>query len=320
MFRPLVACCVAALAACSSDITADGKLRVALAIGIDGADGSAVASAASAMLHGGAAAVVVIDAHGLAVARRLRASAAPALRVVAVAEAQAPQADETLIVPADPAPVAVDLALLACHGVALPPKVALGLRVVDTANAAAGGVARLGPGDIGLAALARQHAEQLTTKPTTDVVFRVGLVAADGGDGWPLRAHAAARAAAARYPQLVIEGGVAAGGPVRVAAALRERLDANVRVLVVALADPQPLAELAARAAELHIPIVAIDPSLRAATAACVVGSDPAAVGRALGAAARAALPTDAAIALLRPQGAEAVETAFREALARNPQ
>ncbi|MBM3973168.1 MAG: substrate-binding domain-containing protein [Planctomycetes bacterium] len=272
------------------------------------------------MLHGGAAAVVVIDAHGLAVARRLRASAAPALRVVAVAEAQAPQADETLIVPADPAPVAVDLALLACHGVALPPKVALGLRVVDTANAAAGGVARLGPGDIGLAALARQHAEQLTTKPTTDVVFRVGLVAADGGDGWPLRAHAAARAAAARYPQLVIEGGVAAGGPVRVAAALRERLDANVRVLVVALADPQPLAELAARAAELRIPIVAIDPSLRAATAACVVGSDPAAVGRALGAAARAALPTDAAIALLRPQGAEAVETAFREALARNPQ
>jgi ABC-type sugar transport system substrate-binding protein len=307
--------------ACSQDAALDQGLRVAAVVGLDAPDGPAVDAAAAAVRTSAASAVAAFDAHGLAVARRLRAGEQPALRVVAVSEAATPQAGETLVVPASAAAAAVDLALLACHGVALPPKVALGLRVVDEANAAAGGAARPAPGDIGLAVLARQHAAQLTTQPTTDVVFRVGLVAADGGDGWPLRAYAAARAAAARYPQLVVDGGgVSAGGPALVAAALRERLDANVRVLIVALADPQPLAAVAARAAELRIPIVAIDPSLRAAPATCVVGSDPAAVGRALGEAARAALPADAAIALLRPQGAEAVEAAFRAALAPKPQ
>lgn len=303
--------------ACSQEATPDHGLRVAAVVGLDASDGPVGDAAAAAVRASKASAVAAFDAHGLAVARRLRAGELPSLRVIAVSESATPQAGETLVVPGGAAAAAIDLALLACHGVALPPKVALGLRVVDEANAAAGGAARPGPGDVGLAVLARQHAEQLTTKPTTDVVFRIGLVAADGGDSWPLRAHAAARAAAARYPQLVVEGGgVAAGGPALVAAALRERLDANVRVLVVALADPQPLAAVAARAAELRIPIVAIDPALRAAPAACVVGSDPVAVGRALGEAARAALSADAAIALLRPQGVEAVEAAFRAALA----
>lgn len=320
MSRLLVAWCVAAFAACSSDVAVEGSLRVAAAIGVDDAEGPAVAAAAAALRTGGAIAVVALDAPGLAVGRRLRAGEAPALRVVAVAETPAPQTDETLVVPADPAPVAVDLALLACHGVALPRQVALGLRVVDAANAAAGGALRPGPGDVGLAVLARQHAAQLTTAPTTDVVFRVGMVASVGGESGPGRAIARARAAAARYPQLVVEARVGDGTLARAESALRELLDANVRALVVALADPAPLAAAAARAAELRIPIVAIEPLLRASPAACVVGSDPAAIGRALADAARGAVPAGSALVLLRPSGSAAAEDAFRAALAPRPQ
>lgn len=317
---PVLAAVLAALAACSSEVAVEDGLRVASAIGVDDAEGPTVAAAAAAVRTGGAAAVVALDANGLAVARRLRAGEAPALRVVAVAETPAPQADEALVVPSDPAPVAVDLALLACHGVALPRQVALGLRVVDAANVAAGGQLRPGPGDVGLAVLARQHAAQLTTTPTTDVVFRVGMVASAGGESGPGRAIARARAAAARYPQLVVEARVGDGTLARAEASLRELLAANVRAVVVALADPAPLAAVAARAAELRIPIVAIEPLLRASPAACVVGSDPAAVGRALADAARIAVPAGGALLLLRPSGSAVAEDAFRAALAPRPQ
>ncbi len=322
MFRPSPALAVvlALFVGCSPDVAVEGGLRVAAAIGVDAGEGPAVAAAAAAVRAGGAIVVVALDAQGLAVARRLRAGEAPALRVVAVAETPAPQTDETLVVPADPAPVAVDLALLACHGVGLPRQVAVGLRVVDAANAAAGGALRPGPGDVGLAVLARQHAAQLTTTPTTDVVFRVGMVASVGGESESGRAIARARAAAARYPQLVVEARVGDGTLAHAESALRELLAANVRAIVVALADPAPLAAVAARAAELRIPIVAIEPLLRASPAACVVGSDPAAVGRALGEAARGAAPAGGALVLLRPSGSAAAEDAFRAALAPRPQ
>lgn len=313
MFRAPAVLLAVALAGCAPDAPAPAGPRVTTVLAAP--DDAALAAALR-----GTGAIAALDPGALAQARRVCANDRLAARIFAVADAPTPQAGETLAVPADAAAAAVDLALLACHGVVLPPKVALGLRVVDEANAAAGGALRPGPGDVGLAVLARQHAAQLTTKPTTDVVFRLGLVAAHEQDGWTARAFAAARAAAARYPQLAVEARAGDGANARAEAALRELLDANVRALVVALADPAPLAAVAARAAELRIPIVAIDPGLAAAPAACVVGSDPAAVGRALGEAARGALGADAAIVLLRRDASAAVAAAFQAALAPKPQ
>ncbi|MFO0278348.1 MAG: hypothetical protein ACK533_13825, partial [Planctomycetota bacterium] len=268
--------------------------------------------------------VAALDPAALDPARRVREREQLAVRVFGVAAASPsqlpPRPGEALVVPGDAAAAAIDLALLACHGIALPPKVALGVRLVDEANAAAGGAPRPGPGDIGLAVLARQHAAQLTTKPTTDVVFRLGLFGSDGADGWPARAFAAARAAAARHPQLAVEARTGDGTNARAEAAMRELLDANVRVLVVALADPAPLAAIAARAQELRIAIVAIDPGLAAAPAACVVGSDPAVAVRALGEAARGALAADDAIVLLRRDAPAGAASAFAAALAAKPQ
>ena len=304
---------VVVVAACARDGASPAGPRVQAAL-------SAPDDAALAAALRTAGGVAAVDPAALDQARRVRAREKSAVRVFGVADAPTPQAGEALVVPGDAAAAAIDLALLACHGIALPPKVALGVRVVDETNAAAGGALRPGPGDVGFAVLARQHAAQLTTKPTTDVVFRMGLVASDGGEGWPARAFAAARAAAARYPQLAVEARAGDGTNARAEAALRELLAANVRVLVVALADPAPLAAVAARAAELRIAIVAIDPNLAAAPAACVVGSDPAAVGRALGDLARAALPPDAAVVLLRRDAPAATAAAFQSALAPKPQ
>ncbi|MBM3960336.1 MAG: substrate-binding domain-containing protein [Planctomycetes bacterium] len=301
------------VAACARDVATPAAPRVQVELSAQ--DDATLASALRT-----AGGVAAIDPAALDQARRVRAREKSAVRVFGVADTPAPQAGEALVVPGDAAAAAIDLALLACHGIALPPKVALGVRVVDETNAAAGGVLRPGPGDVGFAVLARQHAALLTTKPTTDVVFRMGLVASDGGAGWPARAFATARAAAARYPQLAVEARAGDGTNARAEAALRELLDANVRVLVVALADPAPLAAFAALAAKLRITIVAIDPCLAAAPAACVVGSDPAAIGRALGEMARAALPSDAAVVVLRRDGPAAAATAFRSALAPKPQ
>ncbi|MFN9443536.1 MAG: hypothetical protein ACK6DH_14780 [Planctomycetota bacterium] len=271
--------------------------------------------------------VAALDPAALDQARRVREREQLAVRVFGVAAASPsqlpPRPGEALVVPGDAAAAAIDLALLACHGIARPPKVALGVRLVDEANAAAGGAPRPGPGDIGLAVLARQHAAQLTTKPTTDVVFRLGLFGSDGADvagGWPARAFAAARAAAARHPQLAGEARTGDGTNARAEAAMRELLDANVRVLVVALDDPAPLAAIAARAQELRIAIVAIDPGLAAAPAACVVGSDPAVAARALGEAARGALAADDANVLLRRDAPAGAASAFAAALAAKPQ
>jgi hypothetical protein len=310
-----IAAVLAAAGCRRGDAPATGpRVGAALAEPTDAAVVSAVRDAA-------AAAIVALDQAALAQARAVRPQCAADMRILGVADATTPLAGEVLVAPGDAAAVAVDMALLACHGVTLPPKVALGARTLAAENAAAGGVLRPGPGDVGLAVLARQYAPQLATKPTTDVVFRLGIVASAGGDGWPGRAAVAAQAAAARYPQLAVEVRAGDGTAARATALLNEFLDGNVRVLVVALADPAPLAAVAARAAELRIPIVAIDPDLAAAPAACVVGADPAAIGRALAEAARGLAGGEGAFVLLRREPATAaIEAAFRAGLAPKPQ
>jgi hypothetical protein len=317
MPRAIVVCFAVVLVGCTRAEATPAGLRVQAEL--TAPDDAALATALRA-----AGGVAALDPAALDQVRRVRDRQQISARVFGVADASPaqlpPQPGEALVVPGDAAAAAIDLALLACHGIALPPKVALGVRIVDAASAAAGGAPRPGPGDVGLAVLARQHAALLTTKPATDVVFRLGLIGPIGGDGWPARAFAAARAAAARYPQLAVEARTGDGTNARAEAAMRELLDANVRALVVALADPAPLAAIAARAQELRIAIVAIDPSLAAAPAASVVGSDPAAVGRALGEMARGALADDAAVVLLRCDAPAATAAAFRAALAPKPQ
>lgn len=285
-----IACVVLGLAACGGEPpSAPGPdaLRCVAFVRAD-AGTEKLAEELAAAARAGATLAVAEDPASLAVAiAATKAAPPPGLRVVGVADQTLAGGYEALVVRGDVATTAVELALLACHGVALPPKVALGVRVLTAANAAAGGTLRIAPGDIGFAMLKREHAALLTTKPTGDVVFRIGLVA--DKDDWAVRMHAAARAAAARYPQLVVEGeAVTQGPPIAVTAALRQRLDANVRVLVVALVARQPLADVAARAAELRIPIVAIDHAL-SADAACVVGCEPGLVARGLVDAVRAA-------------------------------
>lgn len=291
-----VGCC-AVLAACGESATlqdAKGTLRVVAEVSTAG-DEAKVAAALSAALaaHPQVAVVAALDAPGL---RAVRAAAVAAgdhapQRVMIDATAGTPAPGETIVVEATGAAVAVEVALLACHGIALPPRVAVGTHVVTAADASAGGVPRLAPGDLGIEMLRRQHPDVITTTPNTDVIFAIAFVQIRADGGFHDRVRDEVQAAVKRYPQLQLTSLVAGGATARLLGLVNECIQANRRVVLVSTDDWAPLQGVAAAMAERKIALVAIDPLLSAPHAASVVGGDQEVLGRAVGEAVRALLP-----------------------------
>lgn len=150
MPRAIVVCFAVVLVGCTRAEATPAGLRVQAEL--TAPDDAALATALRA-----AGGVAALDPAALDQVRRVRDRQQISARVFGVADASPaqvpPQPGEALVVPGDAAAAAIDLALLACHGIALPPKVALGVRIVDAASAAAGGAPRPGPGDVGLLSL-----------------------------------------------------------------------------------------------------------------------------------------------------------------------
>lgn len=198
-------------------------------------------------------------------------------------ELRCPPGIDAVVVADHGAAAAVDLALLFCSGIAPPPKLPLGARIVNAANQAAGGTTRPAPGDVVLQLLRQQHAGLLNTSPSTDVVFPIGLLR--GADDPTSKAIAASvRTAAGRYPQLeLIDRADSAAATL--APLAREFVQRGVRAILVVLPaqDAPSLTAVQTAAAEQNVAVFAIDPSLQCTTATCVVGSDAQILGRAAG-------------------------------------
>jgi hypothetical protein len=308
----LLGCCWS-LAACGGS----GGLRIAAEVPAVGATAE-IAQALSAALAAkpGARVVVALDAAGLEAARALPGAvggASAPSTVIAIAgagQATAVRNGETLFSDAS-AVVAVELALLACHSVPLPPRVPLGTRTWTAANSAAGGAPRLGPGDVGMAALRGEHAAVLTTTPATDAVHAIALVASMAGGR-----HAAVRddviAAAKRWPQIALTTVAADGSAADFARLVREHGE-TASALLLSTDDWSALAQLGAAQSKA---LIALDPATSAPHASSVVGTDPAVLLRQVADAVRAALPSGGELILVH--GAER-DRALRELLALPP-
>lgn len=178
--------------------------------------------------------------------------------------------------------LAVELAVLHCHGIEVPKILPLGARVVTTATRQTGGTERPGPGEVMLQVLRMRHRELLSGELRTDAVCRIGFVAV--GSARSAGDDAAEAAKRFRHVELVTKvAGDAAGLP----AALGELLDGGCRAVIVATPTALQLGELRTRAAALQALLLVLDPTLET-EADCVVGADPDQHGRAAAEAVRA--------------------------------
>lgn len=205
-----------------------------------------------------------------------------------------------LIVPETGAGIAVDLALLACNGLALPPRIPVGARLYTDANRRAGGERQLAPGDFVVELLRREHAAVLTTTPATDEVHRIALVVFRDDDPWQRRVLAEVAAAAQRYPQLELHSACADGDPARRDGRIREFLGQGARAILVTSGAPVGLAAVAGAAAAQNAALIALDPVLAPdEQATCCIGCEAGMLGRTAAAGVRALLPGGGALALL---------------------
>ena len=305
--RALMLACGVMAAACGADSggrAAAGAWRVVAEVAMTGdeaADAAAVRAAVAA--HGPAALVALTEA-----GRQAAATARSELPIVAIAAAPAaaPAVHETIVVEATGAVAAVDLALLACHGLPLPPQIAVGTRTLTAANAAAGGAPRLAPGDLGLEMLRRQHPDVITTAPRTDVVFRIGFVQIRS-DRWHDRVGDEVQAVVKRHPQLQLVHHVAGGQSARLRGQINECLQANLRVVLVATDDWAAVQPVVAAAAERRIALIGLDALAEAQHTQCSVGADQAILGRAAGEALRGTVPGGGSFVVLHGDPATAL-------------
>jgi ABC-type sugar transport system substrate-binding protein len=188
--------------------------------------------------------------------------------------------------------VAVDLALLWCHGITPPRRLTIGTHILragqpDTTQPA--------PGDFVVELLRRQHGDLLTDKPGTDVVFRIGC-ALWRGEGRHLRVRDQVRAAAGRYPQLELTDGTADGDPARLDAIVRAFLAEGHRAVLISTDDPSTLTSVATEAREHNVALFVLDAAADCEVATCCIGCDQQVLGRAAGEAVKLLAPNGAAI------------------------
>ena len=294
----------------------DGRFRVVAAAAATGAAASANVAAALAAAPADAALVVFAPAALPSTEQR-----GTRRTVLVGGDGTLPPGVDATITPSNGADAAVDLALLHCHGIDIPARIPLGAQVLTAANQAAGGSRQPGPGDVMLQLLRLQHAALLSGEPTTDVVFRLGFVQVRDD----VRLHStrdAVVAAAQRHKRLVVSSKIADGSEANVDALVAGLVDEGCRAIVLASDGPVALTTATAKATAQKVALLALDPTL-STPASCVLGCEPAQLGRAAAAALQQLAPAGCALVELHgeataPQSA-AARHAFHEALQLRP-
>lgn len=197
---------------------------------------------------------------------------------------------DTIVVDETGGGAAVDLVLLAKHGLELPRRIALGTRVVTRANLAANGVARAAAGDFVLDLLRREHAALLGAAAPDTPKVRIGLVQLRPDDPRQARAAAEVTAAARSRPVVELER-VSAAGDVNQQNAAIASLIREGRAAIVITDDPASLAVVRKSAIVANAAIVVIDVDAREDIGTSV-GPDQIVLGRAAAEAIVRAVPT----------------------------
>lgn len=200
---------------------------------------------------------------------------------------------------------AIDLALLACSGVSgLPKDIRLGTRKFTRANVAAGGAPITSPGDIVMANLRTQHGAVLTTEPTIDVLFRVGMAQCTDDEPWRVQMGKDLRAAADRYPQIELMYRSAADDTEKQRGIVRDFITQQVNAILISPKESKALAAVCREAVDAGIHVIVIDRELggTADDYTCFIGGDNTRIGRAAGEHVRALLG-DAGGAIVELQG-----------------
>ena len=293
--------CCSLLASCDEALlrTADGKFRVVAQIETTG--GATAATEAALRAAGPDALLVALPSTGADSWRAARATLGATHRLLLVDPDDVsgpPTAGDAIVVADDGAAAAVELALLSCHGIDLPPRVPLGSRTITHANAAAGGAPRLGPGQLILQLLRNQHTALLTEQPTGDVVFRIGFVG-QRPDAHHRRLRERIAAAKKRFPQLVLQDEFADGELARIEGLARELVAGGCRALLLSVDDPTQLAATRTIADAGNVALVVLDPLLRGEFATCVLGCEQTLLGRAAGEVVPQLLPDGGSLVLL---------------------
>jgi ABC-type sugar transport system substrate-binding protein len=194
---------------------------------------------------------------------------------------------------------AIDLALLACNGVQLPRRIAVGTRVWTRDDLATGGDGRLSPGEFMLANLRSQHSAVLTTKPAHDQVFRIGMAqCGPDDDPWLRAARAELQAWAGRYPQVQFDFRKASGTEQQ-----RELVAAFVALgcnAILVAPAPAALAASCRQAIGQGIVVIALDLEPGIDDYTVCVGGDDLELGRQAGAEIQRLLPQGGAIAVIQ--------------------
>ena len=265
---------VVLLAACGDRAlleSTDGRSRL---LGeVDTASVEAAARTTALLANGPTDAVVVAFAPAELPPRAAR-GARRAVFVGTPAEGREADAD-TIVQGAEGGDVAVELAVLHCHGIEVPKVLPLGARVRTAANRQAGGTQRPGPGDVMLQMLRMRHRELLSGELRTDAVCRIGFVAIGSA-----RSAGDAAAEAKKLFQHIELVPRVAGDAGALPAVLGELLDGGCRAVIVATPAPLQLGELRSRAEALGALLLVLDPTLQT-EADCVLGADPEQLGRA---------------------------------------
>lgn len=193
------------------------------------------------------------------------------------------------------AEAALDLALLLCEGVALPlppdRRLIVGTRVFTRDEPA--GVPVPAPGDLALATLRREHADQLTTTPATDHIFRVGMAQCTDDEPWRQAMREDLLAWAARYPQLAFEYRAADDDTEKQRSIVRDFIAQGFHAILVSPKESLALAAPCKEALQRGIHVVVLDRDLGTGDYSVFVGGDNVAIGRAAGALVRDRLLPD---------------------------
>ncbi|MBP8301965.1 MAG: substrate-binding domain-containing protein [Planctomycetes bacterium] len=198
------------------------------------------------------------------------------------------------------AETAIDLALLACSGVEVPKRVVLGTRTYTKANLAAGGEAAPSPGEFVVANLHHQHGDVLTTKPTTDVVFRIGMAQCTDGEPWRVAMREQLIAAAKRYPQVQFDYRAADDDTEKQRGIVRDFITQNYNAILVSPKESLALVAVAKEALGKGIKVIVLDRELGSDDYTAFVGGDNLAIGKAAGTAIGQLLPNGGTIVELQ--------------------
>lgn len=178
---------------------------------------------------------------------------------------------------------AIDLALLAVSGIAIPREVELGTRLWTRANLAAGGQTFPAPGDVGLIGLRRAHADVLTTQPTIDVVFRIGMAQCTDDEPWRVAMRNDLQAAADRYPQIEFDYRAADDDVEKQRGIVRDFIVQNFNCILVSPKESLALTAVCKEAMAAGIKVIVIDRKLGSDDYTCFVGGNNTRIGEEAG-------------------------------------